>query len=107
MYASCLCGTGHSFDVKLSNFDGIYFSHVRWASSKMVHVGPIESSFCGTVTFSYFCTWARPSITTVWNWEHLRQCLKRPEFNIVSNETVTFFITYSRNKQFFKKRKKN
>ncbi len=36
---------------KQSNLDGTYFGHVRWVSSKMGHVGPIEAPFCGTVTF--------------------------------------------------------
>ncbi len=36
---------------KQSNLDGIYFSHIRWVSSKMGHEA-IEGPFCGTVTFS-------------------------------------------------------
>ncbi len=49
--ASRRCGTECSFDAKMSNLNGIYFGHVRWVSSKIVHVGPIEGPFCGTVTF--------------------------------------------------------
>ncbi len=36
---------------KQSNLDGIYFGRVRWVSSKMGHVAPIEGPICGTVTF--------------------------------------------------------
>ncbi len=31
-----------SFDTKIENLNGIYFSRVRWVSPKMGHVGPIE-----------------------------------------------------------------
>ncbi len=36
---------------KYSNLDGLHCGRVRWVSSKMGHVGPIEGPFCGTVTF--------------------------------------------------------
>ncbi len=52
MDASCRCGTGRSFDAKIVKLGWyIYFGCVRWVSSKMEHVGPIEGPFCGTVTF--------------------------------------------------------
>ncbi len=49
MYASCRCGAGRSFDTKIVKLGWcIYFGHVRWVSSNMGHVGPIEGPFCGT-----------------------------------------------------------
>ncbi len=49
--ASCRCGTGCSFDVKTVKLGWYILWHVRWVSSKMEYVGPIEGPFCGTVTF--------------------------------------------------------
>ncbi len=52
MDALCRCGAGNSFDVQIVKIGRyIYFGHIRWVGSKMVHVGQTESSSCGTVTF--------------------------------------------------------
>ncbi len=51
MYASCRCGTGRSFDVKIIKFGWYILWPCKMGSSKMVHVGPVEGPFCGTVTF--------------------------------------------------------
>ncbi len=52
MYASCHCGTGLTFDVKIVKLGRYILWLCKMGEFKdMGHVGPIEDPFYGLVTF--------------------------------------------------------